>query len=96
MPQAFMQIIRLLAALSLALFAHVALALTPFVIEDIRVEGLQRVEAGTVFASLPVRVGDSYSDDKASSSIRSLFALGLFVQSAKSSAQEQMRAQATK
>ena len=78
MPQAFMQIIRLLAALSLALFAHVALALTPFVIEDIRVEGLQRVEAGTVFASLPVRVGDTYSDDKASSSIRSLFALGLF------------------
>jgi len=73
-----MQIIRLLAALLLALFAHAALALTPFVIEDIRVEGLQRVEAGTVFASLPVRVGDSYSDDKASSSIRSLFALGLF------------------
>ena len=57
MPQAFMQIIRLLAALLLALFAHAAFALTPFVIEDIRVEGLQRVEAGTVFASLPVRVG---------------------------------------
>jgi outer membrane protein insertion porin family len=55
-----------------------ALALEPFAITDIRVEGLQRVEAGTVFASLPVRVGDTYSDDKAASSIRALFGLGLF------------------
>ena len=45
---------------------------------DIRVEGLQRVEPGTVFASLPVRVGDQYTDDKGSATIRALFALGLF------------------
>ena len=57
---------------------HAALALEPFVVKDIRVEGLQRVEAGTVFASVPVRVGDTYSDDKAAAAIRSLFALGLF------------------
>jgi outer membrane protein insertion porin family len=55
-----------------------AMALDPFTVKDIRVEGLQRVEAGTVFASIPVRVGDTYSDEKASASIRSLFALGLF------------------
>lgn len=55
-----------------------AWALEPFAVRDIRVEGLQRVEAGTVFASLPVRVGDTYSDDKAAASIRALFALGLF------------------
>ena len=61
-----------------ALSAQVAMALTPFVIQDIRVEGLQRVEAGTVFASLPVRVGDSYSDEMASTSIKALYALGLF------------------
>ena len=36
-----------------------AWALEPFAVKDIRVEGLQRVEAGTVFASLPVRVGDT-------------------------------------
>jgi outer membrane protein assembly factor BamA len=42
------------------------------------VEGLQRVEPGTVFASLPFRVGDTYNDDKGSAAIRSLFALGLF------------------
>ncbi|MET3392247.1 outer membrane protein insertion porin family [Variovorax sp. 1140] len=45
---------------------------------DIRVEGLQRVEAGTVFASLPLRVGDTYSDERGSAAIRALFDLGLF------------------
>ncbi len=52
--------------------------LEPFKVQDIRVEGLQRVEAGTVFASMPLRVGDDYSDDKGAAAIRSLFALGLF------------------
>jgi outer membrane protein insertion porin family len=42
------------------------------------VEGLQRIEAGTVFASLPLRVGDRYTDDKGAAAIRALFALGLF------------------
>ncbi|MDZ7891830.1 MAG: outer membrane protein assembly factor BamA [Rhodoferax sp.] len=53
-------------------------AINPFPVKDIRVEGLQRVEAGTVFASIPVRVGDTYTDEKAAASIRALFALGLF------------------
>jgi outer membrane protein insertion porin family len=55
-----------------------ALAVEPFTVKDIRVEGLQRAEAGTIFASLPVRVGDTYSDDKAAASIKALFGLGLF------------------
>ena len=55
-----------------------AFAAEPFKIADIRVEGLQRVEAGTVFASLPFRVGETYSDDKGSLAIRSLFGLSLF------------------
>jgi outer membrane protein insertion porin family len=50
----------------------------PFVVRDIRIEGLQRVEPGTVFASLPVRIGDTYTDDSGSASIRALFSLGLF------------------
>lgn len=58
--------------------AQAAWALEPFKVQDIRVEGLQRVEAGTVFASMPLRVGDEYSDDKGAAAIRSLFALGLF------------------
>jgi outer membrane protein insertion porin family len=55
-----------------------AWAVDPFTIRDIRVEGLQRVEPGTVFASLPVRNGDTYTDEKGAAAIRSLFALGLF------------------
>lgn len=68
-----------LSALSAALLSALpAWAVDPFTLRDIRVEGLQRVEAGTVFASLPFRVGEQYTDDKGSSAIRSLFDLGLF------------------
>ena len=67
-----------LSAVVSASFVHSAWAVEPFSVRDIRVEGLQRVEAGTVFASLPVKVGDTYSDDKATSSIRALFSLGVF------------------
>ena len=55
-----------------------AWAVDPFTVRDIRVEGLQRIESGTVFASLPLRVGDQYSDEKGAEAIRALFALGLF------------------
>jgi outer membrane protein insertion porin family len=55
-----------------------AWAVDPFTVRDIRVEGLQRIESGTVFASLPLRVGDQYSDEKGAAIIRALFALGLF------------------
>jgi outer membrane protein insertion porin family len=67
-----------LGTISLGIAAHAAWALEPFQVRDIRVEGLQRVEAGTIFASIPVKVGDTYSDEKAAASIRSLFSLGLF------------------
>ncbi|MDB5881592.1 MAG: omp85 [Ramlibacter sp.] len=59
-------------------FVANAWAVDPFTVRDIRVEGLQRVEPGTVFASLPFRIGDQYNDDKGSAAIRALFALGLF------------------
>ena len=60
------------------LMAHAAWAVDPFTVRDIRVEGLQRVEPGTIFASLPFRVGETYNDDKGASAIRALFGLGLF------------------
>lgn len=66
------------AAAALLTVAQMAWALEPFKVEDIRVEGLQRVEAGTVFASMPLRVGDEYDDEKGAAAIRALFALGLF------------------
>jgi len=55
-----------------------AAAFEPFVVKDIRVEGIQRTEAGTIFSYLPVRVGDTFTDQKASSAIRALFATGFF------------------
>jgi outer membrane protein insertion porin family len=66
------------AAVCAALYAPLARAIDPFVIKDIRVEGLQRTEAGTVFSYLPVKVGDTLNDEKASEAIRSLFATGFF------------------
>lgn len=66
------------ALVSTLLTALPAWAVDPFTVRDIRVEGLQRVEPGTVFASMPVRVGDTYSDEKGSAAIRALFGLGLF------------------
>jgi len=49
-----------------------------FVIKDIRVEGLQRTEAGTVFNYLPVKVGETMTEEKAQQALRALFATGFF------------------
>jgi outer membrane protein insertion porin family len=68
----------LCATLFIAALHGQAWAIDPFTVRDIRVEGLQRVEPGTIFVSLPFQVGDTYNDDKASAAIRSLFGLGLF------------------
>ena len=64
--------------LALALLSVPAQAIEPFVIKDIRVEGIQRTEPGTVFSYLPVKVGDTMTDDKAAQTIRALFATGFF------------------
>ncbi|TAM03901.1 MAG: outer membrane protein assembly factor BamA [Paraburkholderia sp.] len=67
------------AAAALAAHGLVAHAVTaPFVVQDIRIEGLQRVEPGTVFAYLPIKQGDTFNDDKASEAIRALYATGFF------------------
>lgn len=64
--------------LAAAISGMSAWAVEPFKLKDIRVEGLQRIESGTVFASLPFRVGDMYNDESGAAAIRALFALGLF------------------
>jgi outer membrane protein insertion porin family len=61
-----------------ALAVPAARAAEPFAIEDIRVEGLQRTDPGTVFASLPFRASDTYTDEKGAAALRALFATGLF------------------
>ncbi len=70
--------VRTVSAVAAMAFVANAWAVDPFTVRDIRVEGLQRVEPGTVFASLPFRIGDTYNDEKSSAAIRALFALGLF------------------
>jgi outer membrane protein insertion porin family len=55
-----------------------AWAIEPFVVKDIRVEGIQRTEAGTVFSYLPVKVGDTMDDQQAAAAIRALYATGFF------------------
>ncbi len=68
----------LIAGLIAALLASPALAFDPFTIKDIRVEGIQRTEAGTVFSYLPVKVGDTMTDETAAAAIKALFATGFF------------------
>jgi outer membrane protein insertion porin family len=55
-----------------------AYAISPFTVKDIRVEGVQRTEAGTVFSYLPVKVGDRVDDEKASVAIKALYATGFY------------------
>ena len=62
----------LLAGVIAALFVSGASAFEPFVVKDIRVEGIQRTEAGTVFSYLPVKVGERFTDDKAAQAIHGL------------------------
>src|ERR1700692_3263560 len=68
----------LLAAAALALCSSQALAVEPFTVQDIRIEGIQRTEAGTVFSYLPVKVGDTFTDAKGSEAIKALYATGFF------------------
>ena len=64
--------------LILMLLPGAAQAIEPFVVKDIRVEGIQRIEAGTVFSYLPVKVGETMDDQKAAVAIRALFGTGFF------------------
>ena len=64
--------------ISLLLLSIAAFAMDPFVIKDIKIEGLQRTEPGTVFNYLPVQVGDTMTEDKSSEAIKSLYRTGFF------------------
>ena len=66
-----------LALLFLGMFPASVLA-SSFVVEDIRLEGLQRVSAGTVFEAFPVTAGDEVDDERLAEATRRLFREGLF------------------
>ncbi|MDD2915738.1 MAG: outer membrane protein assembly factor BamA [Gallionella sp.] len=67
-----------LAGLISLLCLSPAWAIEPFTVKDIRVEGIQRTEAGTVFNYLPIKVGDKMDDQQAAAAIRALYATGFF------------------
>src|SRR6188474_1630820 len=62
----------------LALFLSLAVQAQTFRVSDIRVEGLQRVSAGTVFSVLPIRVGDVLNQADIQNATRELFKVGYF------------------
>jgi len=68
---------RLILLLSIGLSLHVHAA-DSFVVKDIRVEGLQRVEPGTVFSYLSVQVGDTFTEEKGAEAIKALYSTGFF------------------
>lgn len=67
-----------LAVLTAALFGSPAFAAEPFTVRDIRVEGIQRIEAGTVFSYLPIKVGQRVNDALVQEAVRALYATGFF------------------
>lgn len=54
------------------------LAFEPFTVTDIRVEGLQRIAAGTVFSYLPVKTGEAFDEARSAEAVRALFRTGFF------------------
>ncbi len=66
------------AILLVAAAGALAQSFQPFVVKDIRVEGLQRTEAGTVFSYLPIKVGETMDEEKARRAVRALYATGFF------------------
>ncbi len=65
-------------ALLLICLPTLALAFTPFKVKDIRVDGIQRTEAGLVFSYIPVKVGETFTQEMATEIIRQLYGTGFF------------------
>lgn len=68
----------LLAILVALAYAPSAQSFESFQVKDIRVEGIQRTDAGTVFSYLPIRVGETLTPDKATVAVKTLYATGFF------------------
>ena len=67
-----------LLILTVLLTSQSVVADEQFLVENIKVNGLQRISAGTVYNYLPVNVGESFDSSKAGSAIRTLFKTGFF------------------
>ncbi len=74
----FLKAVRQIVLVFATCLSGLANAFDPFVVKDIRVEGAQRIEAGTIFSYLPVKVGETMTDEKAAQALRALFSTGFF------------------
>ena len=73
-----MRVPALFAGMLASVLSLGAWAVDPFVVRDIRVEGVQRTEAGTVFSYLPIKVGDRITDERIADAVKALYATGFF------------------
>jgi outer membrane protein insertion porin family len=69
---------RILLLVLLSLVSLPSLAFEPFKVKDIRVEGIQRTEPGTVFSYLPIKVGDEVTQERVTAAVKALYATGFF------------------
>ena len=69
---------KLAIAFLVILLSRVAYGADEFVITDIKINGIERLDEGTVFNYLPLKVGDELNDEEAQLSIKKLFATGFF------------------
>ena len=69
---------RNIVSILFVLFAAPVWSAVPFVVEDIKLEGLQRISVGTVFNYLPIQVGDTVDQSRTAEAIRALYKTGFF------------------
>ncbi|MEP6899873.1 MAG: outer membrane protein assembly factor BamA [Rhodanobacter sp.] len=69
---------RIAALILLASLSVNAFAFDPFVVSDIRIDGLSRISAGTVYNYLPINKGDQLTNDGAQRAIRALYQTKFF------------------
>ncbi len=72
------RLLTLALASALALPAWAQATFTPFTVSDIRIDGLQRIGAGTVFTYLPLERGDTLDPGKAAEALRAMYKTGFF------------------
>ncbi len=71
-------VIKKIACAFFCLCSSAAWAFDSFFIEDIKVEGLQRIMQGTVFNYLPVQVNDEFNEHSSQKTIAALYKTGFF------------------
>lgn len=69
---------RFLLTFLISSLAKFAFAMTPFKVNEIKVKGLQRIEIGTVYNYLPIKIGEEINDDIADDIITNLYKTGFF------------------